>query len=361
MKRLTLLFTVALMFAAIPGFCMQTDTAAKPAPLAIKPAPTVVTPAKIPHVTKVFAKELESDSTKNKAYPNNIIMVKLVHPKEFLQTRPAEKSKLMLYANGVELKGVSSDRFSKITNNQFTSPDTAIWIPFQLKRDTSTKDAWDYLYKNTSLLDNELKVSMTLGWEGMFPTKILPNDYPKTIISIVYYNKFFFYVMMGAFLILTCLLASFVVKSDILKEGPKGAYSLAQTQLAYWTILIIGGFIYSLILTDIPSTLNASILKLLGISILTNGTASYIDRFKKQQQTDYTPKESHGFFKDILSDGTSLNMQRFQIFAWNLVLGLYFLYYTVINRTMPNFPDVLLLLAGLSSLSYVSAKPTEPK
>ena len=359
MKRFILLIPIAILLMATPGFCLQTDTTTKPVP---KPAaPTqVITPVKIPHVTKVFAKELETDSTKSTAYPNNIIMVKLVYPKEFLLTRPSEKSKLMLYANGVELKGISSDRFSKIANNQFTSTDTAIWIPFQLKRDTSTKEAWDYLYKHTSFLNNELKVSMTIGWEGMFPTKILADDYPKTIISIIYYNKIFFYVMTGAFLVLTLLLANFIVKSDILKEGKDGAYSLAQTQLAYWTILIIGSFIYSLVLTDIPSTLNASVLKLLGISVLTNGSASYIDRFKKQQAA-YTAKKSFGFFKDILSDGTSLSIQRFQIFAWNLVLGLYFLYYTVSNRTMPNFPDVLLLLAGLSSLSYVSAKPTEPK
>ncbi|MDB5128026.1 hypothetical protein [Mucilaginibacter sp.] len=361
MKRLTLLFTVALLFAAIPGFCIQKDTTAKPlAKPVVAPAPPVS--ANVPHVTKVFAKQMTIDSTKGIAFSNDIILVKLIFPKEFIQTRPTDKSRLMLYANGIELKGISSDLFSKITKEQFVTTDTVVWIPFKLKRDTSTKAAWDYLYRLTDKWNsNKINVHITVGWEGMFPVKVYPTDYERTAIAITYYNIVVFWLMTLAYAGLLLLLGRLVIKSDILKEGPNGAYSLAQTQLAFWTVLIIAGFIYSLVLTDIPSTLNTSILELLGISVLTNGSASYIDYFKKQKKGTYTPKKSRSFLWDILSDGTSLNMQRFQIFAWNIVLGTYFLVYTFNNKSMPTFPDVLLLLAGMSSLTYVSAKPTEPK
>jgi hypothetical protein len=52
-------------------------------------------------------------------------------------------------------------------------------------------------------------------------------------------------------------------------------------------------------------------------------------------------------------------MQRFQIVAWNIVLGVYYTSFTFSNKTMPVIPDVLLMLAGVSSLTYVAAKPTE--
>jgi uncharacterized membrane protein (UPF0136 family) len=69
-----------------------------------------------------------------------------------------------------------------------------------------------------------------------------------------------------------------------------------------------------------------------------------------------TPKMPHGFWRDILGDAGSINMQRFQILAWNIVLGAYFTYFTFHNKTMPVILDVL---AGMSSLTYVVAKPTE--
>ncbi|MES2266597.1 MAG: hypothetical protein V4520_07540 [Bacteroidota bacterium] len=361
MKYLSLYLPIALMLFVMPVFAIQVDTTAKPVIPVVKPLPVVAIPAKVPLVTKVFAKQMTKDSTKTVAFANDIILVKLLYPKEFVQSRPTDKSKLMLYANGIELKGISSDLFSQITKEQFITTDTVVWIPFKLKRDTTTKDAWDYLYRlSNSFNNNKITVHVTVGWQGMFPVKVLPKDYDRTVLTITYYNIAVFWIMAVAYAGLLVLLGWLIITSDILKEGPSGAYSLAQTQLAFWTVLVIAGFVYSLILTDIPSTLNYSILELLGISVLTNGSATYIDYFKKQNNNAYTPKTHNSFLWDILSDGTSLNMQRFQIFAWNIVLGVYFLIYTFNNKSMPDFPNVLLILAGLSSITYVSAKPTEP-
>jgi hypothetical protein len=54
-----------------------------------------------------------------------------------------------------------------------------------------------------------------------------------------------------------------------------------------------------------------------------------------------------------------MNMQRFQIFAWKIVLGGYYILFTINNKTIPVIPDVLVILAGVSSLGYVAAKPVE--
>jgi hypothetical protein len=362
-------FFAALSFICLAGVCFagnkpqqspETAAAARPKTVA-KPAADAV--VKTSYVINVSARKLEDSLTRKVARAGDIILVEITNPKEFMNTRPADRNRIVLYAEGVELRGITSDLFNNISKEDFKTADTLMWIPFQLKRDTTTKAAWDYLYKLTdSWTKNSLTIHTTVAWEGMLPVKVLKKDLHNTELTLTYFNKTAFIWMTSIYLVLIIALGILIVKSDILKEGKGGAYSLAQTQLAFWTVLVIGGFVYSLILTDIPSTLNTSILILLGISMTTNGTASYIDYYKKVKQgKGWSPKKAENFIADILSDGQSINMQRFQIFAWNIVLGVYFIIYTINNKTMPTFPDVLLYLSGISSFSYVAGKPTEPK
>jgi len=139
-----------------------------------------------------------------------------------------------------------------------------------------------------------------------------------------------------------------------------GPYSLAQTQLMFWTIVILGGFIYTLVLTSISNSINTSVMLLLGISISTTGVATFIDYYKKVTPAiTVIPKTESSFFKDILSDGDTYSVQRIQTAVWNLVLGIYFVYYTIDNKAMPVFPDALLILAGVSSVGYVASKRAE--
>ncbi|MBE9665716.1 hypothetical protein [Mucilaginibacter boryungensis] len=371
MKKLTLL--VALFFSVdragaqttVPCNCTVATPAAGSTPskpnAAAAPTPGPAAP-KTPYILQVQARKLENrDNVFKVIHPDDLILLKLTNPKDFLDSRPNDNAKLVLYADGIALKGVTSDLFNNIRKGEFKATDTETWVTFRLKQDTSTKAAWDNLYKLAdSWYSSKLQVHLTMAWEGMLPVKVNRNDLPNTKVTIVYFHMSTFVILSILYLGLIILILVLAVNSDILKEAPKGAYSMAQTQLAYWTVLIIGGFIYSLALTGIPSTLNSSILLLLGISLATNGTATYIDYFqKKQLGATYKAKKSKSFFNDILGDGQSMNMQRFQIFAWNLVLGGYFIIFVINNKTMPVIPDVLLTLAGVSSLGYVAAKPTE--
>lgn len=323
-------------------------------------APAIAAP--IPHILQVQARKLENrDSVFKTVRADDLILLQLSNPKAFMDSRPVDNSKLILYADGVTLKGITSDLFSNIRKDEFKTTDTLTWVTFQLKQDTTTKPAWDNLYKLAdSWHSNTLRVHLSLGWEGMLPVSVNAKDLPRTKVTIVYFSSRMFVVMSLLFVGLVALILFLAIRSDILKEEPGGAYSLSQTQLAYWTTLVIGGFLYSLLLTNIASTLNSSILLLLGISMGTSGAATYIDYFqKKKLGPAYVPKQHRGFFNDILGDGESMNMQRFQIFAWNIVLGGYFIVFTINNKTMPVIPDVLLTLAGVSSLTYVAVKPSE--
>jgi len=319
----------------------------------------------LPEVVNVVAKKIDTvdkkrNGARKSAYAEDLIMVLLIHPREFLAERPTDLSKLILYAEGVQLKGISSDLFNGVSKSVVELPDS-IWIPFKLVRDTTTKAAWDCLYRVAGWNKTHLKVHVSVGWEGMFPVKVSTKNYERSQIMIVFFDQWEFFAWL---LLYAIILGGFVVlaiNSNMLRDSDNGTYSLAQTQLAFWTILVIGSFIYTLILTDIASSINSSILFLLGISIATNGTAVYMNYYKKKDKTRLIPKQSKGFLTDILGDGETIVVQRVQNAAWTLVLGLYLVYYTISNKTLPTYPDVLLYLTGVSSLGYVAAKPTENK
>ncbi|MDP9048680.1 MAG: hypothetical protein M3N14_11120 [Bacteroidota bacterium] len=355
--------TPAVNSAAATNTGCNCGTQQKPAVGTANTATAVIQPnAPTPHILQVLARKLENrDSVFKTVRADDLILLQLSNPKVFMDSRPVDNSKLVLYADGVALKGITSDLFGNIRKDEFKTTDTATWVTFRLKQDTTTKQAWDNLYKLAdSWHNNTLHVHLSMGWEGMLPVSVTTKDLPRTRVTIVYFSSPTFLIMSLLFIGLVVLILFLAIHSDILKEEPGGAYSLSQTQLAYWTTLVIGGFLYSLLLTNIASTLNTSILLLLGISMGTSGAASYIDYFQKKKLGGaYVPKIHKGFFNDLLGDGESMNMQRFQIFAWNIVLGGYFIVFTINNKTMPVIPDVLLALAGVSSLTYVAGKPAE--
>lgn len=368
MKKFTVFLFLMMFF--IGRLLAGTDVpAVKPADSTKTSTPVLsaapAQPAAIPEVINVVAKKIDTVDKKHSgarksAYAGDLIMVLLTHPREFLAERPVDQSKLVLYAEGVQLKGISSDLFTGVSKSVSDVPDS-IWIPFKLVRDTTTKAAWDCLYRVARWNKTHLRIHVSVGWEGMFPVKVSTKNYDNTQIMVVFFEEWAFFAWLLLYIVIVGAFIVLALKSNMLRECDNGPYSLAQTQLAFWTILVIGSFIYTLILTDIASSINSSILFLLGISIATNGTAVYMDYYKRKDKTRLKPKVSKGFFTDILGDGETIVVQRTQNAAWTLVLGLYLIYYTISNKTLPTYPDVLLYLTGVSSLGYVAAKPTENK
>ncbi len=297
------------------------------------------------------------------AYAGDIIQVQISNPVALLRNRPSDRSRLVLYANGIPLEGIYSDSFSQLSNeairnNKIPVMDSTVWIKFILIRDTSSKPSWDYLYRNTQhWYQNNIIIDASVGWQGMFPLNISQSGAGR--LKIIYFNQWVFYLWLTAFIVCIGLFVYLAFWTDLLHDcGINGPYSLSLTQLLFWTTLVIGAFIYTLVLTDIASSLNTSILLLLGISIATTGIASFID-VKKPEEAKLAPKQHINFIKDVLTDGCSYSVQRVQIFAWNLVLGIYFVWYTINNKTMPEFSDTLLFLMGVSSASYLGGKVPE--
>lgn len=301
---------------------------------------------------------------------NNVILILISNPKEFLSLRPSDNSKMILFAEGLPLDGITSRYFEMLSREDVETgkiklPDS-MWIPFILRRDESNKTAWNALYHLTPWYKNNISFKASLGWEGMFPLSVKarqPGEKPvNTQITVVFYSalKFWvflvFYILFIGYFVYLCHTTGLIRDPDLHNKGP---YSLSQTQLVFWTVLIVGGFIYSYVLTDLTDSLNTSILLLLGISIGTSGTASFIDYYKKKDPDPRRIKKHRSFMLDILSDGQNVSVQRAQTALWNLVFGVYFVWFLIDNKTMPVFSETLLLLSGVSSSFYLGSKVVE--
>jgi hypothetical protein len=337
---------------------------------------------------------------------NSEIMITITNPKDFLLSRPSDKTELILYADKFPLKGMNTEYFAEI-GRQYLNDPSKCWpdkmqIPFVFTRDTSNENAWKSMFKLTKWYKNKITVDMSLGWAGMFPLNTSTNVTVNNTVTIVFYKIWEFWLFSGVYLIFIICVIVFCSRTGLIRDpdtvnNVPGPFSLAQTQLAFWTVIVIGGFGYLWILTGQADSLNSSILLLLGISSGTTGAASFIDYYKKTSMeksvagqaqpladnvvipavvdptssTATSPpvttpfvipntiKQHRNFIQDILSDGVNMSVQRAQTALWNLILGLYFLWYVVTNKAMPDFDNTLLVLAGVSSVLYVGSKGVE--
>jgi len=164
------------------------------------------------------------------------------------------------------------------------------------------------------------------------------------------------WLMVGVFLVLI----GFAIMQNVLKDDNNLYYSLGRTQLFFWTILFVIAYLFICLKTGALPEIPNAILVILGISIATTATSKVIENASNQVALDPTAK-SQGWFLDILSDGSSINIQRFQNVVFMLMFGIIFLQKTFSTCLMPDFDNNVLLLLGISSGTYAGMKLTEEK
>jgi len=160
------------------------------------------------------------------------------------------------------------------------------------------------------------------------------------------------------------------VFSNILRDQgqtPRKPYSLARTQLMWWTLVI--GLCVILFCGEsgaVPD-ISATVLVLLGIGAATTFSARVIDARQRDAAvaTGNTPlhqdQPSQGFFSDVLSDESGLSVPRFQSMVFNGIYGLSFLYTFCTTSQFPEYSPEALALLGISSAGYVGVKALENK
>jgi hypothetical protein len=297
-------------------------------------------------------------------------------------------------------------------------------IMFYLDRIDANRDGWALLFHDLSA---HKRVSLSMGLEGghAFDTQV--SDFTLVLFRgwwLVWWC-FLFALLLGLFLRLAA-------ESDIIRETgppprpdkngriPRKAFSLARTQMAWWTFLVIAGFILIWMVTWDSAAIPASVLALIGISAATGLAGAVVDKSNmsslESEQSQLSSEKAglqaeitafrtqltappagtiaaniqagidtktarvkaiddrlteiaaqvatpgpEGFFSDILSDATGLSFYRFQMFAWTVVLGIIFAASVVRELVMLDFSTTLLGLMGVSSGTYIGFKLPEQK
>jgi hypothetical protein len=150
-------------------------------------------------------------------------------------------------------------------------------------------------------------------------------------------------------------------------------YSFSRVQLAWWSVIILASFISIIILRGAIPTFDTSTLYLLGISSATTVGATLID-ISDQTNPNLTGLgqniKGDNLILDILSDKNGVNVHRFQTVIFNIVFGIWFVFYVVTHLNdstiandsiIPVISSNNLILLGVSSGLYTTLKTTENK
>lgn len=194
--------------------------------------------------------------------------------------------------------------------------------------------------------------NVTVAVSGQKP---LATDVGKFYLLLTSRQIVYFAIVFLIFIVVS--MAFLVKRTNIIRAGADGSpFSLSQSQLAFWTLLVSFSIIYVWAVTEEFPQITFSTLGLLGISVGTTAGAKIVTYSRKEPPTY---KASKGFFFDILSDETSVNIHRFQMVLWTLILGVIFIVKVIDQLRIPEFSEDLLILMGISSGTYVLLKNSE--
>jgi hypothetical protein len=263
-------------------------------------------------------------------------------------------------------------------------------------------------------------VPITVGWEkeGALPVTGGERNFEMTPGSLrVAIFVVLFVALLGTFAYLgiaTNLLRNSELSTSVPAGGPY-AFSLGRCQMAWWTFIVLGACFFMWLVTG-RLIVTPSLLVLLGISAGTGLGAVIVDATKQsgsisaaaqaadaaqaqatavatqaqaapsaslsaaasavqqsaselqnaarlqtqraaQLARGAAPPSSKGnFFRDILSDENGISFHRFQVLAWSLFLGIYFIFEVLSRFEMPKVPDEFLTLMGISGSTYIGFK-----
>src|SRR5262249_3335167 len=93
----------------------------------------------------------------------------------------------------------------------------------------------------------------------------------------------------------------------------KRPYSLARTQIAFWTWLVVSSFVFLYLVTGSLETITSGVLVLIGISTGTLVGGAIIDQAKPAPAPAPGPASSGNFFYDLISDASGATIHRFQL------------------------------------------------
>jgi hypothetical protein len=315
---------------------------------------------------------------------------------EFEQLTKPENNLPKLMLDDVEMSGLQM-----ALSDSFLEKDKGPAIlAVVLARDSNVKEsreAWDKFLRKQSNAWGDFTVEprLAVSIPGKIPSGVC---YAKPFQFSVHTDgriRTTFWVLLFVFVVAFLVLKHY---TPALRDAPDGRYSLGKSQLAFWMFLVATSFVGVWIVTGSMERIPTQVWILLGISGTTGLFAAYIgsseeeraavqkklgdlrteaatleakrnivpptftpddqatvDRLERKIKL-LNPDKSDGFFTDICNDGTGWSVHRLQVVIWTLILGAVFVRSVVHVISMPEFPQELLWLMGLSSGTYLGFK-----
>jgi hypothetical protein len=264
-----------------------------------------------------------------------------------LQAAAAEKrKKLGLSLNGYFLTDVPA---------LVMGTDELVFLP---NRSGTSKAFWDELWGGRLLTPQTLSVAV-----GLEDASLLVPSETSLVMEPLQGPKAF--SLLGGGVLLLILVVVLAVTTPMVRDGarlPGGklpTYSLARTQMAFWFVNVVLAVLIIWAVTGSVPPITSSVLGLMGIGAGTALGAVLLDQ--NAAAPDRPLHESASFFKDILTDGASIGLHRFQMLVWTIVV--FFVFWGAVwNRlALPEFDNTLLALMGLSAGAYLGFKLPENK
>lgn len=200
--------------------------------------------------------------------------------------------------------------------------------------------------------------------------KLTVNARPSTIETITLLEPSWkkYSITLGALITLLFMgiLAYFSNKinffPDIFIDPVINTYSLANFQSFAWTIVLMGSYFYiavcqGLILGNpqLPE-FNFSLIALLGVSYGGMIASNYVDKRKEK----FIVRKEKPELRDLIFDPNGgIDMARMQLFGFNLICLLLYVYYLLKSNPLnglPSIPETLHSLLGTSQAGYIGSQ-----
>ncbi len=278
------------------------------------------------------------------------------------KAHPGQLSKVALVVSGIPFEGVTA---------RAVQVNTRV-LRFRLDPNVNA-DRWKELFVGQSeRTDMPVALALPVPSEDLAnkgtAIRLISNAKPATFL--VRPNELT-RVIYTAIVVLIVGLGYLGYKSDLLRDSGtepplpgRKPYSLARTQLAVWTVVIVASYLLLVAVLGSTNPFNDTALILIGVSAATGLTATAIDNGATAKAADTAqvvakpmePRVSKGFVIDVLSDDEGVTIYRLQMAVWTLALAAVFFFKVWTELAMPDFNGLLLGLLGVSNGTYVGLK-----
>jgi len=189
------------------------------------------------------------------------VYVSVCHLQDFMKEAEAREQKVTLYVNGV-------DTFNEATGID----DDSGRLQFVLDRTNKNKELWRLLLYNP-LFEPTDEITIGVGKSGDRPLPRVPGANTRVTLSKLWVDWLTWLWLALLFTVVAGILL-YARRTDLLREGPAlggklQPYSLARSQMAWWFVLIVAGYIFLWLVTGDRDSIPTSLLALLGISAAT--------------------------------------------------------------------------------------------